>query len=122
MGRDAVPERLDPCGEGFEAVCDPPGGVRLERRSQRPADGPTDGGADRPMGDESHEGSQEHGAGSGLAVGGVDLLHKGQASCWPSRGPDAADHEGDAHADAGAEQDDDRGHRPYPAVPNPAAP
>ena len=72
MGGHAVAERLDPGGQGLEAADDPARGRRLEGGTQRPADGPADGGPDRPVGDESDDGGEDHRTRGGLAVGGVD--------------------------------------------------
>ena len=113
VGRHAVAQRLDPGGQGIEPIDHTARGGGLECGSQCPSDGPADGGADRPVGHQPNHSGEYQGAGGGLSVGGIDAPGDRQPPGRPSAGPDARNDQREAHANARAEEDDDRGHRPY---------
>jgi len=112
VGGHAVAQRLDPGGQGLQAPHHPVRGVGLESGAQRPTHGTADGGAHRPVGDEPDDESERDGTQRRLAVGRVEPLHHRHPPHRRGGRPQAPDDEGQPGADAGADENDDRGHRP----------
>ncbi len=110
----AVPQRLDPGGQSLQATGDPSRGGGLECRTQCPADGTSDGRTDRPVGDQPDDDGADQGGRTAAwrLAGSMRLVIA--SLCRTGRALDQMPETISARPTpiAGAEEDDDRSHRP----------